>query len=81
MKIKIRYCAICNKAIKAIIPEHHDEEKPEEGMWGGGIVDKIAAGYGSKLDGSMYIISICDECIESNADKIEYVGDYMQLTT
>ena len=77
MKIENRHCAICNKTIKAISPKYHDKEKPEEGMWGGGIVDKIAAGYGSNLDSSMYIIAICDACIEANTDKIEYVGDYM----
>ncbi|HUX56225.1 MAG TPA: hypothetical protein VMV77_04580 [Bacteroidales bacterium] len=51
--------------------------KPESAMWDGGIVDKIAAGYGSDLDGNMYLIAICDKCVIGNKDKIEFVGTYM----
>lgn len=62
---------------------HHGEnrtmEKAENRMWDDGIVSNIAAGYGSKHDGSMYVISICDECIDKkqNDGIIAFVGDYL----
>ena len=73
-----RYCFKCNKEIKPLYTEEHND-KPESEMWNNGIVDKISAGYGSKHDGSMYIITICDDCIESQKDKLEYVGNYMGM--
>jgi len=75
MRIKKRFCLLCNKEIIPLHIEHHD--KPESSMWKGGVVDKIAAGYGSDLDGRMYIIAICDNCIKDNPDKIKYIGNYM----
>jgi len=74
-KIKKRFCIKCKKEIKPIELKYH--RKPESAMWSDGIVDKIAAGYGSKFDGNMYIIAICDTCIEENKDIIEFVGTYM----
>lgn len=74
-KIKSRYCIFCGFEIKPIESTHH--EIPWQAMWNGGIIDRIVAGYGSNLDGSMYIIAICDNCIEKNKDKFEYIGDYM----
>ena len=48
-------------------------------MWDGGIVEKINAGYGSVLDGNMYVIAICDECIKEKAKEgsATLVGNYM----
>jgi hypothetical protein len=47
-----------------------------EGMWEGGIVDRIAANYGSSLDGNMYILAICDKCVIER--KLKYVGNYIE---
>ena len=72
--VKNRLCFKCNKEIKPIEPQWHDE--PESAMWLDGVVGKISAGYGSILDGNMYVIAICDDCIKDNKN-IEYIGDYM----
>jgi hypothetical protein len=54
-------------------------EKAENRMWNDGIVANISAGYGSTLDGNMYVIAICDECIKKKEKEgiIAYTGDYM----
>jgi hypothetical protein len=38
--------------------------RPENNIWTGGVVLKVEPGFGSKLDGNSYILSICDDCIE-----------------
>ena len=71
---KISYpCIFCGKAIVKLdgVPSC----KEWEGMWSDGIVEKISAGYGSILDGNMYILAICDECVKSK--QLKYVGNYM----
>ena len=75
-KIKSKFCMICGKEIKNF--DTSSKTKPEQGMWEGGIVDKISANYGSTLDGNMYIIAICDSCMIKHIDRIEYVGNYME---
>jgi len=72
-EIKSKICIKCGSKIFLIEEEFH---RPEKSMWSGGIVDKIAAGYGSILDGNMYIIAICDTCIKKNKDILEFVGSY-----
>ena len=74
--VSSRFCIKCDFEIKPIEPNHHD--KPENSMWNGGIVDRIAAGYGSVLDGNMYIIAICDGCVKDNKQKLQFVGNYME---
>ncbi len=56
-----------------------DNYKPWEGMWDSGIVERIAAGYGSTLDGNMYVLAICDNCVKEK--KLMYVGNYMDHDT
>lgn len=58
--MKSRFCIKCNMEITPITP--NDDLHPHENMWRGGIVDKIMAGYGSKLDEDVYLIAICDVC-------------------
>jgi hypothetical protein len=72
-------CICCDKKIKAHHPEHI--RQPESGSYHDGIVDKIAAGYGSKFDTEIFIIGICDDCMEKLKDgnKIKYAGNYMNL--
>lgn len=75
---KIRKCICCDFDIEQI----HIPLKSEEswgGMWRDGIVEKISAGYGSSLDGDMFVIALCDICIAQKLSEgtIEYVGNYM----
>jgi len=74
-----RPCICCGEKIKPIHPEMN--HFPQTGMYENGIVDKISAGFGSQFDGDMFIIAICDKCIEKlkKENKIEYAGNYMHL--
>ena len=65
-------CVICNAVIERI--ESLPNDKEWEGCFADGIVEKISAGYGSKHDGDMFIICICDSCIDSK--KLKWVGNY-----
>ncbi|MEK6829036.1 MAG: hypothetical protein AABY15_02835 [Nanoarchaeota archaeon] len=74
-----RPCICCDKKIK---PIHAETTRfPQSGMYHGGTVDKISAGYGSNVDGDMFIIALCDECIErlKKESKIQYAGNYMNM--
>lgn len=62
--MKFVKCVICNKEIKPLYPDVSSTEEPEKGMWDGGIVDKFYMPYGSRLDGDVYVIGLCDDCIE-----------------
>lgn len=52
---------------------------PVSQMWNGGTVERIVTGYGSRHDGSIFYIGICDICIDSNIEnaRLRYAGDYM----
>ncbi len=77
MEAKSRFCIKCIDEIKPIHPEHHGD-KPEQDMWSGGIVGRISAGYGSTLDGDIFIVAICDKCLKNeDSGQPEYVGRYM----
>lgn len=65
-------CVCCEKEIKKL---DGLKDKDWEGMWDGGIVEKISAGYGSLLDGDMYVLAICDDCVRRK--QLKYVGNYM----
>lgn len=58
-------CIVCDKAITKLCPEHSTDNRanPEE-MWNGGIVGEVVAGYGSKHDCDLFLVAICDMCIE-----------------
>ena len=71
-------CICCDKDIKELdtpLPAG----KAWQGMYSNGIVDTISAGYGSKLDGDMFCIAVCDKCINQKTleGKTYFVGDYM----
>jgi hypothetical protein len=66
-------CICCGKEIKKL--DGQPKGKDWECMWSGGIVEKISAGYGSLLDGDMYVLAICDDCVKLK--QLKYVGNYM----
>ena len=71
-------CICCGFEIKRLAMDMvSKEDKPEVGMWNGGTVERIAMPYGSQLDGGIYIVGICDECIKKNKDRVIYIGDYL----
>ena len=78
--VENRPCIICGKEMTLIYPEFwKDGNKAESAMWSGGIVGRINANYGSTFDSDMFIIAICDKCVEKNLNKLVYLGNYMGL--
>lgn len=64
-------CVRCGKELESI--DH--EEKKTYGMVSGGVVGVLYAPYGSRNDGTIYQIGICDDCIDEV--KLVPIGDYM----
>lgn len=79
-KVKSMKCIFCGKEVKEIHsrPPRYANE-PEISMWDGGVVERINMPYGSMLDGNIYIICICDECIKKNngTRSLMYAGTYI----
>jgi hypothetical protein len=69
-------CICCNKDITLIML---GVNVLSQGMWDGGIVGEIHANYGSNLDGDMYVIAVCDDCIKNQKEKskVKYIGNYI----
>lgn len=58
------------------------KRKPiSNGTWDSGSVDKISPGYGSSLDGDVFYMGICDDCIllKVNSGEIYYSHNYMGI--
>ena len=45
--------------------------------WSDGIVGIIAAGYGSTNDGGVYVIGVCDKCLNEKVSEgvVAYIGN------
>jgi len=78
--VKSLPCVVCKKPVDVI----HDEEGAtittvNHTNFGDGIAGRIEAGYGSTLDGNMYMIAICDDCTrKAQVDgRITYVDNYI----
>ena len=74
-RLDLYNCVCCGAEIKNISGERLGTEDDWCSMWGGGIVGKIDAPYGSIHDGDMYVIAICDNCVKEK--KLRYVGNYL----
>lgn len=76
-----RLCICCGFEIKPI--HGGSDDKPWQGMWLGGTVDKISANYGSELDGDIHVVALCDGCVRVKLKDgiIEYVGNYNELSS
>lgn len=73
-------CIVCKTAVDVI---HHPEGVTitcvNNVNFGGGIASRFEAGYGSTLDGNMYMIAVCDDCVRK-ADRdgrITFVDNYI----
>lgn len=66
-------CVICKKKIEGVYL------KDEYGMIDRGILSSIYAGYGSKYDGLVFQVGICDGCITKllKEHKIKVLSDYL----
>jgi len=62
--VRNRTCCVCKeKVISKIEAKHIHPLRQEEGMWRGGVVEKITFGFGSKHDMDSFYIAVCDDCI------------------
>lgn len=66
-------------SIRSYGKDNSQKERAENRMWIDGLVANVSAGYGSTLDGNMYVIAICDECTKKKHQEgiIAYTGDYI----
>lgn len=56
-------CICCDSIIEPLEPIIN-KIPYEQWMWNNGTVQKITMPYGSELDGNIYYIAICDNCIK-----------------
>lgn len=72
-------CVCCNVEVNRLYPDEYPTANPWEGMWNDGIVQRIEAGYGSLLDGDMFVMAICDTCADKKTREgvMLWVGNYM----
>lgn len=63
-------CICCGEDVKKLYPDEDTPEARPNQMWEDGIVDNVSAGYGSSVDGNMYLIAVCDDCIKLKGIKI-----------
>lgn len=84
-------CICCDKKISLLHSDKLEEDilfdvapfgentSESKCCWKDGIVGRIYSGYGSKLDGNVYIIAVCDECIEvkTTDGTVAFVDQYM----
>lgn len=71
------HCICCDAEIKLL--DHFDDDPISSNIWRDGIVQEISAGYGSDWDGDVYLIGICDKCLEikrNNGNAI-FLYDYL----
>lgn len=73
-------CVVCKKEVDVIYhPEGVTITCVNHVNFGDGIAGRIEAGYGSTLDGNMYMIAICDDCArKAQTDgRLTYVDNYI----
>lgn len=75
MKFRNPVCIICKKELKKVSITSAEEYD----MIDGGILGKLSAGFGSRKDGFIFQIGICDGCIEKllKEHKIKILDDYL----
>jgi len=54
-------CICCEKQIERLYDDIDDGPK-ESGMWNDAVVCSVLANYGSRHDGTRFIVAICDSC-------------------
>lgn len=72
-------CVVCGTSIKPTFPENIDIDNVNILSYDIGAAAKISYGYGCNLDGSVYMIAICESCTrEKQAEgKLTYVYNYI----
>lgn len=72
-------CICCEKEIRPTDLGMYEPEEFEQQMWDGGTVDKLYMPYGSRFDGKVFLIAICDDCVEEKSKEriIRPKGEYI----
>jgi hypothetical protein len=60
----MKRCIVCEKELEFLYPETNITT-----LVNGGFTEQIVASYGSKFDGMMLEISICDECLQDKLNR------------
>jgi len=62
-------CICCGNNIDSLWFESLNPDKPEQGAWNGGVVERLYMPYGSKYDGVSFVFGLCDTCIEEKLNQ------------
>lgn len=78
-KVNPMKCICCGKEIELYNVVIDSKSHPEQAMWFSGLVDNMAAGFGSSYDGMVFYVGICDDCLTKkiNDGVVIYSHDYM----
>jgi hypothetical protein len=58
-------CIVCGKELEVLYPDDGNNNR----LIKDGLTEIISASYGSKFDGVMLEITICDDCIQEKIDN------------
>jgi len=61
-KLKEIKCSFCPNVLKVMNLEENKEELEKAVVYGGAI-NWFTIGYGSDLDGKIFLLAICDDCL------------------
>jgi len=70
------YCIGCGKELKNLMPEDSNYD-----MISGGSIGHISAPFGSRYDGDIFQVAVCDDCVDrfEKEKKIRIVGNHLFL--
>ena len=70
-------CVVCGTVLPQLEPEI--ETLNANALFEDGLVDTISAGYGSRHDGDVYVIAICDACVTKKKEdgSLIYLRNYL----
>lgn len=74
-------CICCSKNIESIQENIELGNEPQY-MWHEGMVGRIDANYGSIFDSDVFIIGLCDTCIQNKLEEqsLIFLGNYLFKT-
>lgn len=69
--MKTSNCTYCNKELEFMFQDKESLDDPDNILVGGELI-KVYAGYGTEVDGNIYLITLCDNCLK----KGKFIGNY-----
>lgn len=73
-------CIVCKSKLRPSMDAELTEQTADFTPLLDGAVARISCGYGSALDGNIYIIAVCDTCLKEAAKttRLVYTGNYLK---